>query len=106
ALVMRIRRRWVMPNYAMPAPRAIRLPRDSTGFAVLLELRFVDGLLEGLFARDLLGVQQLLDGGVHQAHARGGAALHGVLQLIHLALADEVGDRGCVDQDFQRSDAP
>ena len=39
-------------------------------------------------------VEQLLDGGVHGAHAECAAGLHGVLELVELALADQVGAAG------------
>ena len=70
-----------------------------------LELGLVDGLLVGLFAADLALIEQLLDGRVHGAHAELAAGLHGVLELIELALADEIGDRRRVDQDLERRDA-
>src|SRR5438309_5222217 len=41
----------------------------SAGVLQILELRLVDGLLVGLLARDLALIQQLLDRGVHGAHA-------------------------------------
>src|SRR6185437_9395049 len=84
-----------------------KLPGESASADILdrLELDLVDALLVGLLARDLPRVQQLLDRGVHGAHAELGAGLHHVLELIELALADEVGRRGSVDKDLERSDA-
>ena len=45
-----------------------------------------------------------LNGRVHQAHADCGAALHGIFQLIHLALANQIGDGRRIDQDFESRD--
>src|SRR6185437_6858494 len=66
-----------------------------------LELSFVDGLFVGLLAGDLPLIEQLLDGGVHGAHAELAAGLHGVLELIELALANEVRGGGRVDEDLE-----
>src|SRR5205807_4916919 len=41
----------------------------SAGILQILELGLVDGLLVGLLAADLALIQQLLDRGVHGAHA-------------------------------------
>ena len=46
-------------------------------------------------------LHQRLDGGIHEPHAGAAAALHGILQLVHLALTDQIGDRGRVDEDLQ-----
>ena len=46
-----------------------------------------------------------MNGRVHQPHAGGGAALHRVLQLVHLALADQIGDRRRIDEDLEGRDA-
>src|SRR5580700_3342235 len=70
----------------------------------LLEARLVDGLLVGLGAADLPLLEQLLDRRVHGAHAELTAGLHGVLELIKLALANEVRGRGRVDEDLQSRD--
>ena len=51
------------------------------------------------------GIQQLLDSGVHGAHAERAAGLHGVLELIELALTNEVRSRRRVDQDLERRHA-
>src|SRR6266853_1413474 len=74
----------------------------SAGILQILELRLVDGLLVGLLARDLALIQQLLDRGVHGAHAELPPRLHGVLELVELALAYEVGGGRVVDQDLER----
>src|SRR5579872_691946 len=68
------------------------------------ELRLVDALLVGFLARYEALIEQLLNGRVHGAHAGLGARLHDVLELIELALADEI--RGCrrIDEDLERSD--
>src|SRR6516165_12785459 len=89
---------------APPGGQAAR-GASSGGVAEFLELALVDGLLEGLFAGDLLRVEELLDRRVHGAHAESTARLHGVLELIELALADEVGGRRGVHQDLERHDA-
>src|SRR6188768_2697249 len=57
-----------------------------------LELGLVHGLLVGVLAADHGFVEQLLDRRVHDAHAVHGPALHGVFQLVELALADQVRD--------------
>src|SRR4029077_4909237 len=75
------------------------------GILQLLELRLVDGLLVGLLAGDLALIQQLLDRGVHGAHAELATRLHGVLELVELALAYEVGGGRGVHQDLQRRHA-
>src|SRR6266404_1206657 len=77
----------------------------SAGILHILELRLVDGLLVGLLARDLALIQQLLDRGVHGAHAELSPRLHGVLELVELALAYEVGGGGGVHQDLERRHA-
>src|ERR1700736_5194671 len=68
-----------------------------------LELRLVDAFLVGLFACHLSLVQELLDRRIHGTHAECTAGLHHVLELIELALADEVLGGGSVHQDLQRS---
>src|SRR5205085_11624681 len=54
----------------------------SAGILQILELGLVDGLLVGLLAADLALIQQLLDRGVHGAHAELPTRLHGVLELV------------------------
>src|SRR5579862_7575982 len=76
----------------------------SAGVLQVLEPRLVNGLLVGLFAADLARVEQLLDRRVHGAHAELPAGLHGVLELVELALADEVRGRRGVHQDLERGD--
>src|SRR5262249_31501440 len=85
-----------------------RRDRPAQGLADVLdglELRLVDALLIGLFARDLARVQELLNGRVHRAHAELTAGLHHVLELVELALADEVGRGGCIHENLERGDA-
>src|SRR3989440_1413488 len=77
----------------------------SAGILQLLELRLVEGLLVGLLARDLALIQQLLDRGVHGAHAELPTRLHGVLELVELALAYEVGGSRGVHQNLERRHA-
>src|SRR6195256_3027496 len=79
--------------------------QPSAGILQILELRLVDGLLVGLLARDLALIQQLLDRGVHGAHAKLSSRLHGVLELVELALAYEVGGGRRVHQDLERRHA-
>src|ERR1700730_17306965 len=97
ALETRIRRRSVIPNYAMTTLSVGRVRTfygvssrslSLGGFLEMFEFALVNGLFVGFLARDLARVQQLLNRRVHEAHAAGGAALHGVLQLIHFALAN------------------
>src|SRR3977135_2071700 len=76
--------------------------QPSAGILQLLELALVDGLLVGLLARDLALIQQLLDRGVHGAHAELPTRLHGVLELVELALADEVAGGRRVHEDLSR----
>src|SRR6202035_2309354 len=75
------------------------------GILQLLELRLVDGLLVGLLAVDLALIQQLLDRGVHGAHAELPTRLHGVLELVELALAYEVGGGRRVHENLERRHA-
>src|ERR1700674_857248 len=113
ALVTRIRRRWVMPNYATlcradacdAVGAGARGDCALRGLANLLETEFVDCLFEGFFAGDLLLIQQRLNGHVHQSHAYRRTALHRVFQLVHLALPYQIGDRGRIDQDLEGRDA-
>src|SRR4029079_5477376 len=102
AVVMDRGRKEVMTRMtAAWRPSAIRQPL----LAVVLhglELRLVDGFLIRVLAGDHGLVEQLLDRGVHGPHAVCGAALHGVFQLVELALADQVRDRGRVHHDFER----
>src|SRR5882672_10183624 len=81
-----------------------RRPADfsaSAGILQLLELRLVEGLLAG----DLALIQQLLDRGVHGAHAELPTRLHGVLELVELALAYEIGGSRRVHEDLERRHA-
>src|SRR5256884_1122852 len=85
-----------------------RRPADVSASARILqvlELRLVDGLLVGLLAADLALIQQLLDRGVHGTHAELPTRLHGVLELVELALAYEIGGSRGVHQDFERRHA-
>src|SRR6195256_2525378 len=75
--------------------------QPSAGILQLLELALVDGLL----ARDVALIQQLLDRGVHGAHAELPTRLHGVLELVELALAYEVGGGRRVHEDLERRHA-
>src|ERR1700704_3551315 len=79
--------------------------QPSAGILQILELRLVDGLLVGLLARDLALIQQLLDRGVHGAHAELPPRLHGVLELVELALAYEVGGGRRVHENLERRHA-
>ena len=47
-------------------------------------------------------IEELLDGAVHGAHAELAARLHGVLELIELALADEIRGRRRIHEDLKR----
>src|SRR5437667_2457582 len=85
-------------------PTAALTDTGSGGTLELLELRLVDGLLVGFLARDLALVHQLLDRAIHRAHAELTTRLHGVLELIELALADEVGCGRGVHEDLERGD--
>src|SRR5207237_4166949 len=86
-------------------PADSRAAGASAGILQLLEFRLVDGLLVGLLAGDLALIQQLLDRGVHGAHAELPTRLHGVLELVELALAYEIGGSRGVHQDFERRHA-
>src|SRR5690606_41960664 len=79
--------------------------RGSGDVLDLLELALVEGLQVSLLARNEAGVEQALERGVHRAHAFRGARLHHVLELLELALTDQVRDRRRVDQDLERGDA-
>src|SRR5215471_14496938 len=82
-------------------PERARKYRVSADILHWLELGLVDALLVGLFARDHSVFQQLLDGVVHRAHPVLAARLHGGLELVELALADQVRDRRRVHQDLE-----
>src|SRR5438552_8704088 len=84
-------------------------PADVSASARILQvlkLRLVDGLLVGLLAADLALIQQLLDRGVHGTHAELPPGLHGVLELVELALAYEVGGGRRVHENLERRHAP
>src|SRR5215469_6407561 len=92
---------------AVPHPRSPSITPDRGLLPYILdrlELGLVDALLVGLLAGDLPRVQQLLDRGVHGAHAVLGARLHHVLELIQLALSDQVRRGRRVDEDLERGD--
>src|ERR1700684_3389624 len=76
-------------SHARSDPWLDRAQRHAAALDLVLE-RFELGLVDGFFVRlgavDEAGVEQLLNGTVHGAHAEGAAGLHGVLQLIERAL--------------------
>src|ERR1700733_12016225 len=81
--------------------RSPGLSRASGLVLERLEFGLVDGFLVGLGAIDDTRVEQRLDGAVHGAHAEAATGLHGVLELVELALADEIGRRRGIDQDLE-----
>src|SRR5262245_12537732 len=84
-----------------------RRPAPSWKSACLRELGevcLVECLLVGVAPGDHALFDELLQCTVHGLHAHGSAALHDVLQLIELALADEIRNRGRVDEDLERRD--
>src|SRR5678815_3717949 len=85
--------------------RAREYKRPSALVFNRFELGLVDALLVGLFAGDPALLEQGLDGHVHGAHAELAAGLHGGLELVELALADEIGHRRRIDHDLERRDA-
>src|ERR1035438_5729536 len=95
ALVTRMRRCEVMPNYATGVLRTGRGTADPASgcFFILFEAVLVDGLLVRVLAGDEPIIEELLNGSVHGAHAHRCAALDRILQLIHLALANQIRNR-------------
>ena len=88
---------WKDRSAAAKAAEALKITAKN-----LLELGLVDGLFKGGAAADQSLVVELLDCGVHRAHARRRARLHGRLELVDLALADQVRGRRRVDEELER----
>src|SRR5919199_413768 len=65
----------------------------------------VVALLEALLVRDAPRAHELGQVLVQRVHPVLGACLHGGVDLVRLALADEVADGGCRDHDLGRDDA-
>ena len=63
------------------------------------------GALFGQLAGDLAGPHQPDEVGVHGLHPDRAGGLQGGVDLVGLALADQVSDRGSRDQDLGRDDA-
>src|SRR5262245_54441653 len=85
---------------------AVAPAAESAGLRELGEVCLGERLLVRVAAADHALLQQLLQRAVHRLHAQGGTALHDVLELIELAVADQVGDGRRVDEDLERRDAP
>src|SRR5688572_4770 len=80
-------------------------PALRSGVFDRLELPFVVGVQVCLFARDQSVVVELLQRAIHRAHAFAAARLHDVLELLELALANEVGGSRRVDEYLERDAA-
>src|SRR5262245_6972472 len=65
-------------------------PRSLGEVFGLLELGFVERVQVRLLSRDRAVVEQLLERRVHRAHPLARARLHHVLELLELALTDEI----------------
>ena len=81
------------------AARQLRVELD-------LQAQVVDGVgvAQRVLVADLLALVQLEQRLVERDHALLARALHHFLDLLHLALEDEVGDQRVVDQQFDGRD--
>ena len=69
------------------------------------ELLFVIRLLVGFHSTDFALVDQFHQGRIHGLHTDCATALHRGFQLIQFSLADDIGNRRGVDEDFQRGNS-